>query len=48
MVPIHTRHGCYDNRGRLARATHLPQRQFHEGMFRRGSSMKWNDVLEIV
>ena len=48
MVPIHTRHGCYDNRGRLARAAHLPQRQFHEGMFRRGSSMKWNDVLEIV
>ena len=48
MVPIHTRYGCYDNRGRLARVMHLPQRQFHEGMFRRGSSMKWNDVLDIV
>jgi hypothetical protein len=48
MVPIHTRYGCYDNRGRLARAMHLPQRQFHEGMFRRGSSMKWNDVLDIL
>lgn len=48
MVPVHTRYGCYDNRGRLARATHLPQRQFHEGMFRRGSSMKWNDVLNTL
>ena len=48
MVPIHTRYGCYDNRGRLARAAHLAQRQFHEGMFRRGSSMKWNDVLKII
>ena len=48
MVPVHTRYGCYDNRGRLARATHLPQRQFHEGMFRRGSSKKWNDVLDTV
>ena len=48
MVPIHTRYGCYDNRGRLARTAHLPQRQFHEGLFRRGSSMKWNDVLKIL
>lgn len=47
-VPVHTRYGCYDNRGRLARATHLAQRQFHEGMFRRGSSMKWNDVLDVL
>ncbi|MDE0858089.1 MAG: hypothetical protein OSA38_05930 [Candidatus Poseidoniaceae archaeon] len=48
MVPIHIRHGCYDNRGRLARTAHLPQRQFHQDMFRRGSSMKWNTVLKIL
>jgi hypothetical protein len=48
MVPIHTRYGCYDNRGRLARAVHLPQRTFHQDMFRRGSSMKWDNVLDIV
>ena len=47
MVPLHTQHGCYDNRGRLARCAHIPQRDFHENMFRRGSSKKWADILDI-
>ena len=48
MVAVHTQHGCYDNRGRLARCVHIGQREFHEKMFRRGSSKKWNDILDIV
>ena len=47
MVAIHTQHGCYDNRGRLARCVHIAQREFHENMFRRGSSKKWADILDI-
>lgn len=47
MVPIHVKHGCYDNRGRLARCVHIAQRDFHENMFRRGSSKKWTDILDI-
>ena len=47
MVPIHTDYGCYDNRGRLARCVHIGQRAFHEDMFRRGSSKKWSDILDI-
>ena len=48
MVPVHAAHGCYDHRGRLARTAHYQQRDFHENLFRKGSSNKWNDVLEIV
>lgn len=44
-VPIHTRHGCYNNRGRLARCAHLNQRNFHDNLFRKGSSHRWDDVL---
>ena len=47
MVPIHTKYGCYDNRGRLSRCAHIAQRDFHENFFRRGSSKKWNDILDI-
>lgn len=47
MVPIHVQHGCYDNRGRLARCAHIAQRDFHENMFRRGSFKKWADILDI-
>ena len=47
MVPIHANYGCYDNRGRLARCVHIGQREFHDTMFRRGSSKKWSDILDI-
>jgi len=48
MVPVHTAYGCYDHRGRLARTAHYQQRDFHENLFRKGSSKRWNDVLEII
>ena len=48
MVAVHTQHGCYDHRGRLARCAHIGQRDFHENLFRRGSSKKWDEILEIV
>ncbi len=48
MVPVHARRGCYDHRGRLARCVHLPQRAFHEGVFRRGSARDWSDVLDTL
>ena len=47
MVPIHTQNGCYDNRGRLARCVHIPQREFHENMFRKGAYKKWAELLDI-
>ena len=47
MVLVHTRQGCYNNRGRLARCAHIQQRAFHEGMFRRGSSYRWETVLTV-
>lgn len=47
MVPVHARRGCYDHRGRLARCVHLPQRAFHEGVYRRGSARDWHDVLDV-
>lgn len=47
MVAIHTNYGCYDNRGRFARCAHISQRDFHDNMFRRGSSKKWKDILDI-
>ena len=48
FVPIHVRLGCYNNRGRLARCLHINQRDFHEKLFRRGSSFKWNDLLTSI
>ena len=47
MVPIHTRQGCYNNRGRLARCAHINQRDFHDNLFRKGSSHRWDDVLSV-
>jgi len=48
MVPINTRSGCYNSRGRVNRCFHYPQTEFHEKMFRRGSSFKWSDVLDCL
>ena len=47
MIPIHTKWGCYDSRERIIRCVHVGQREFHTDYFRRGSSKKWQDVLEI-
>lgn len=47
-VPIHVRHGCYDNRGKIVRCAHVGQREFHANYFRRGSSKQWQDILDIV
>ena len=48
MVPIHMKYGCYDSRGKIIRCIHVGQREFHTNLFRRGSSMRWQDILEIV
>lgn len=48
MIPVHTRQGCYDHRGRIARCTHFPHRTFHEDLFRRGSANQWNSVLKTL
>ena len=45
MVPINTRIGCYNSRGRIIRCYHYSQSEFHENLFRRGSSFKWSDLL---
>ena len=47
LVVVHTRHGCYNHRGRIARCVHMHQRAFHEQLFRKGSSHRWNDVLSV-
>ena len=47
LVVVHTRQGCYNHRGRLARCVHMHQRAFHEGLFRKGSSHRWSDVLTL-
>lgn len=47
LVVVHTRQGCYNHRGRLARCVHMQQRAFHEGLFRKGSSHRWSDVLTL-
>ena len=46
MAAIHTRLGCYDSRGKIIRCVHVGQREFHTDYFRRGSSKKWQDILE--
>lgn len=48
MVPINTRTGCYNSRGRVIRCVHYPQTEFHEKLFRRGSSFKWDQILDFL
>ena len=48
MVPINTRTGCYNSRGRVNRCYHYPQTEFHDKMFRRGSSFKWSEMLNFL
>jgi hypothetical protein len=48
IIPIHTKNGCYDSRGKIIRCAHMAQRAFHEDMFRRGSSKKWNVLIETL
>ncbi len=48
IVPIHTRSGCYNSRGRIIRCAHIMQNDFHENYFRRGSSFKWNQLLDVI
>ena len=48
MVPINTRIGCYNSRGRVNRCSHFAQTEFHENMFRRGSSFKWSDMINCL
>ncbi|MGB0235809.1 MAG: hypothetical protein ACPHF0_00535 [Poseidonia sp.] len=47
LVVVHTRQGCYNHRGRLSRCVHMHQRAFHEGLFRKGSSHRWDDILTL-
>ena len=48
MIPINTRTGCYNSRGRVIRCVHYPQTEFHEKLFRRGSSFKWDQILNFM
>ena len=48
MIPINTRSGCYNSRGRVIRCAHYPQAEFHEKLFRRGSSFKWDKILNFL
>ena len=48
IIPVHTRYGCYDSRGRIIRCVHVPQRTFHDKLFRRGSSKLWSDLLKTL
>jgi hypothetical protein len=48
IIPIHTKYGCYDSRGKIIRCAHMPQRTFHDEMFRRGSSKKWNTLIKTL
>ncbi len=48
MVPINTRSGCYNSRGRVIRCAHFAQTEFHEKLFRRGSSFKWDQMLNYL
>ena len=48
IVPINTRTGCYNSRGRVIRCVHYPQTEFHEKLFRRGSSFKWDQILDFL
>lgn len=48
IVPINTRQGCYNHRGRIVKCRHHPQTEFHENLFRRGSSFKWDQILTYL
>ena len=48
IVPINTRIGCYNSRGRVNRCSHFAQTEFHENMFRRGSSFNWSDMINCL
>jgi len=48
MVPINSRSGCYNSRGRIIRCNHYPHSEFHDTLFRRGSSFKWSDLLTFL
>ena len=47
FTPIHTRQGCYNHRGRLARCAHHLHRAFHNNIYRRGSARQWDDVISV-
>lgn len=47
FTPIHTRQGCYNHRGRLARCVHHQHRSFHNNIYRRGSARQWDDVISV-
>ena len=47
LVVVHTRQGCYNHRGRIARCVHMHQRQFHEGLFRKGSAQRWDEIITL-
>ena len=48
LVPINTRLGCYNSRGRVIRCAHYPQTESHDNLFRRGPSFKWNQILDFL
>ena len=48
FIPLHTRRGSYNNRGKLARVQHFNQRDFHNNLFRKGSSFPFDQVLNIM
>ena len=48
IVPINTRSGCYNSRGRVIRCKHFSQTDFHEKLFRRGSSFSWSDMIDVI
>ena len=48
IIPIHTKYGCYDSRGKIIRCAHMPQRTFHDEVFRRGSSKKWDTLIKTL
>jgi len=47
LVVVHTRQGCYNHRGRIARCVHMHQRPFHETLFRKGSSHRWDEIITL-
>lgn len=48
IVPINTRHGCYNSRGRVIRCQHYKQKEFHDNLFRLGSSFTWSDLIDVL
>ncbi|MEL0100466.1 MAG: hypothetical protein VW862_02030 [Euryarchaeota archaeon] len=48
VVPINTKSGCYNSRGRVIRCQHFSQKEFHDNLFRRGSSFLWSDLLNVL